>query len=102
MTGDIEKEAEAALVRSGSNLSVDVVKVPHHGSKTSSTAGFVSLVRPQLAVISVGLTSMFGHPRPEVVDRWKSIGAEVMTTGRKGTITLSTDGKNLEIRTYVR
>lgn len=102
MTGDIEKETEAALLRSGSNLSVDVVKVPHHGSKTSSTEGFVKATHPQLAVISVGLTSIFGHPRPEVVDRWKSAGAEVMTTGRKGTITVSTDGKDLQLETYVR
>lgn len=102
MTGDIEKETEAALLRTGSNLSVDVVKVPHHGSKTSSTEGFVKATQPQLAVISVGLTSRFGHPRPEVVERWKSTGAEVMTTGKKGTITITTDGKDLQIETYVR
>ena len=102
MTGDIEKEAEAAILRGGSDLKVDVVKVPHHGSKTSSTDAFVKATQPQLAVISVGLNSMFGHPRPEVVERWKLSGAEVMTTGKKGTITVSTDGKDLRVETFVR
>jgi competence protein ComEC len=102
MTGDVEREGEAAILRSNALLKSDVVKVPHHGSKTSSTVEFVGATRAQLAVISVGLRSMFGHPKPEIVDRWKSAGAEVMTTGRKGTITVSTDGKDLRVETIVK
>lgn len=102
MTGDVEKEGETAILNTGSRLSSDVVKVPHHGSRTSSTEDFVRATLPQLAVISVGLTSMFGHPRPEVVARWKAAGANVMTTGKKGTITVSTDGKDLRVTSFIQ
>ncbi|MEO8433528.1 MAG: ComEC/Rec2 family competence protein [Pyrinomonadaceae bacterium] len=102
LTGDIEKEAEAALLRTGVNLSSDVVKVAHHGSRTSSTQGFVSATHPTLAIISVGRTSVFGHPHKEVVERWRAIGSELLTTGQKGTITVSTDGHDLRLETFVR
>src|ERR1700730_426701 len=65
MTGDVEKEAEAAILNARSDLVSDVVKVPHHGSKTSSTIAFVAAAHPRLAVISVGLTSVFGHPNKD-------------------------------------
>lgn len=100
-TGDVEKAAEQFLstpdvVRS------DVVKVPHHGSRTSSTQAFVTAVQPKLAVISVGEKSMFGHPHREVVERWQAIGAEVLTTGRSGMITVTTDGKDLKVVKFVQ
>jgi competence protein ComEC len=101
LTGDIEKRAEASLVTSGRALDTDVIKVPHHGSRTSSTEPFVNATRPRIAIISVGLTSMFGHPHKEVVDRWKANGAQVLTTGKCGTISVSTDGKDLKLKTYV-
>ena len=100
-TADIEKEAEAAVVQTGFNLRTDVVKVPHHGSKTSSTEHFVAASRPTLAVISVGLHSIFGHPNKEVVERWRASGAQVMTTGEKGTISVVTDGASLNVRTFL-
>jgi competence protein ComEC len=102
MTGDVEKEGEAAILSSQSDLRSDIVKVAHHGSKTSSTAAFVVATSPRHAIISVGLTSMFGHPNKEVVERWKASGAQVMTTGRSGTITVSTDGKDLRVDTFLR
>lgn len=101
LTGDIEKEAEAALLSMTEELRADVVKVAHHGSRTSSTDAFVKATRPAVAVISVGLASVFGHPHVEVVERWRASGAEVLTTGRSGTITISTDGKDLRIETFV-
>jgi competence protein ComEC len=101
-SADIEKEAEAALVKTGINLHTDVVKIPHHGSKTSSTEQFVAATRSTLAVISVGRYSIFGHPNKEVVDRWRASGAQVMTTGEKGTITIVTDGRRIAVTTYVR
>lgn len=100
LTGDIEKEAESALVAAEADLASDVVKVAHHGSKTSSTQDFVDATHAKLAIISVGLTSPFGHPRPEVVERWRASGAEVLTTGKNGTITISTDGNDLQIETF--
>ena len=101
MTGDIEKAAEQYLVGSES-LKVDVVKVPHHGSRTSSTPAFVLATSPTLAIISVGRNSMFGHPHPEVVERWRSNGASVLTTGVSGTLTISTNGDDLLVDTFVK
>ena len=102
LTGDIERLAEAAVVSGDSGLLMDVVKVAHHGSKTSSTEGFVNATRPKFAIISVGQNSMFGHPHREVVERWQNNGAEVLTTGKSGMITVSTDGKDLWAETFVR
>jgi competence protein ComEC len=98
---DIEKRAEAAVLAAGYDLSSDVVKVAHHGSRTSSTAAFVSATHPAFAIISVGRTSIFGHPHPEVVERWRAGGARVMTTGEKGTISVVSDGRSLTVTTFV-
>ena len=102
LTGDIETGAENALVRAPADLHVDVVKVAHHGSKTSSTEKFVLSAHPSLAIISVGQTSVFGHPHKEVVERWKVSGAEVLTTGACGTITVTTDGRELKVERFVK
>lgn len=101
LTGDIEKEGEAVLTSASEDLRADVVKVAHHGSRTSSTEAFVSRTHPRLAVISVGLNSIFGHPHKEIVERWRASGAQVLTTGRRGTITVSTDGHDLRVETFV-
>lgn len=101
LTGDIEQATERALLASQKQLHVDVIKVPHHGSKTSSTQNFVNATRPQLAIISVGRNSRFGHPHKEVVERWQSNGATVLTTGNSGTITITTDGNDLTVKTFL-
>jgi competence protein ComEC len=102
LTGDIEKDAEAALTGAQDELRSDVVKVAHHGSRTSSIDAFVKATNPAYAIISVGLTSTFGHPHTEVLERWRAGGAEILTTGRKGTITVSTDGNDLRVETFVK
>ncbi|HEX8775195.1 MAG TPA: ComEC/Rec2 family competence protein [Pyrinomonadaceae bacterium] len=102
LTGDIEGRAEETILRARDDLRSDVVKVAHHGSKTSSTQDFVTATRPSLAVISVGPTSPFGHPRPEIVERWRAVGAQTMTTGEHSTITISTDGHDLKTVTSDR
>ena len=99
-TGDIEKETEAVLLSSETTLTADIVKVSHHGSRTSSTPDFVNVVRPRIAVIPVGRRSMFGHPHPEVVERWTRSGATVIKTGERGTVTVSSDGTELNISTF--
>lgn len=101
LTGDIEDKAEAMLALSPDDLRSDVIKVAHHGSRTSSTAAFVKAARPSLAIISVGLSSGYGHPHKEVVERWQRGGAEVMTTGERGLISISTDGSDLRVETFV-
>ncbi|HXQ69031.1 MAG TPA: DNA internalization-related competence protein ComEC/Rec2, partial [Pyrinomonadaceae bacterium] len=95
LTGDIEKSGERALIAGGKQLRADVVKVPHHGSRSSSTLPFVAATKASIAVISVGQSSMFGHPHPDVVERWQANGAQVFTTGKCGTITVTTDGTDL-------
>jgi competence protein ComEC len=103
LTGDIEKETENLLVKAPEFLEADVVKVAHHGSRTSSTDKFVNAAKSKIAVISVGLDSPYGHPKPEVIERWKNAGARVLTTGENGTISFSTDGKDLlEMRTFIK
>ncbi len=100
-TADIEKEAEARILQAQTELRSNVVKVAHHGSRTSSTESFIEATRASLAIISVGRTSIFGHPHREVVERWRASGARVMTTGEKGTISVVTDGTRLSISTFV-
>jgi competence protein ComEC len=101
LTGDVEKQGEAAVLREGISLGSDLVKVPHHGAKTSSIEALIAAAHPSLAIISVGRTSMFGHPSKDVVERWRAGGAEVMTTGQRGTISVVTDGRDLQVSTFV-
>ena len=100
LTGDIEQAAEDRLIESGVNLRADVLKVPHHGSKTSSTEAFIDAVQPRCAVISVGERSRFGHPHANVVSRYVEHGVRLFQTGRDGTVTIETDGRSLEMRTF--
>lgn len=100
-TGDIESATERELVRDPASLRADVVKVPHHGSRTSSTPDFVTATGAKYAIIPVGRASRFGHPNKEVVERWINSGARVITTGEKGTISVVTDGRELELTTFL-
>jgi competence protein ComEC len=102
LTGDIEMAGEGRILQANENLRVDVVKVAHHGSRTSSIAPLIAATQPRFAVISVGQTSIFGHPSPDVVERWRTAGAQVLTTGNSGTITVTTDGVDLELETFVK
>jgi competence protein ComEC len=102
LTGDIEREVEAQLAASGDELRADVLKVAHHGSRTSSTAEFLERVTPRYAVISVAAPSPFDHPHPEALDRLRQAGARVMQTSRCGAITISTDGKDLQVSPYLK
>jgi competence protein ComEC len=102
LMGDIEAGAESTLVAGGDSLACDVLKVAHHGSRTSSTEAFVSQARPSLAVIPVGLDSPYGHPHREALARLRATGARILTTGEAGAITVSTDGEDLKVETFVR
>jgi competence protein ComEC len=101
LTGDIEKEAEAFLLQNPQFLRSDVIKVAHHGSRTSSTQPFIEATKAEYAIISVGRTSPFGHPHKEVLERWQAAGAKILTTGERGTISVSTDGKDLLIERFL-
>lgn len=99
-TGDIENPTEAALAKKyGSKLKADVLKVAHHGSKTSSNYRFISKVQPKYALISCGAFEEYHHPNKDVLGRLKHLGAEVYYTNANGDITITTDGKSYEVKT---
>jgi competence protein ComEC len=102
LTGDIEREGEEALLRTGVDLRADLLKVPHHGSKTSSSDALLDAVRPRSAIISVGERSRFGHPHRAVVDRYLDRGIRVYQTGRDGAVSAQIDGATALITTYKR
>jgi competence protein ComEC len=85
LTGDIERLAELSLI-SNSLLKADVVLVPHHGSRSSSSREFIEAVSPRWAVVPAGYRNRFGHPNPEVLERYRSAGTTVFRTDRDGAI----------------
>ncbi|HEY2986531.1 MAG TPA: DNA internalization-related competence protein ComEC/Rec2 [Candidatus Binatia bacterium] len=97
---DIDGKDEKILLGSGAELSSAVVKVPRHGSLSSSTEEFVKAVRPKLAVFSSGLRNAAGLPREEVVARYAAAGAEILRTDVDGAIMIETDGKTIRYNTY--
>jgi competence protein ComEC len=99
-TGDIEGEAESRLLRDDKQLGAHVLKVPHHGSKTSSTYYFVKEVSPQYAVFSLGYKNIFHFPSKRVVSRYEELGSQILRTDLDGAITVTSDGKKLQVKTY--
>ena len=95
-TGDIERQVEDKLIQYGNLLKSDVLKVPHHGSKTSSTLEFLQSVHPHYAVISVGAHNHFNQPSREVLERLKKLNILTLRTDKKGAITFKTDGQTLK------
>jgi competence protein ComEC len=93
LTGDLEAPMERRLLESGTLATADVLKVAHHGSRTSSTQAFLDVVRPSIAVISAGFENSFNHPHPDVVGRLKD--ATILRTDQSGLVTVKTDGKRL-------
>ncbi len=100
-TGDIEQEAERFLLQSGHNLRATILKVPHHGSRTSSSAPFVRAIDPRVAVFSVQRDNRFGHPHPLVIDRYTALGTHIFRTDEHGAITVRTDGQSLWVKPYI-
>jgi competence protein ComEC len=100
LTGDIGKDVERALAPRIQPSPLAVVKVPHHGSLTSSTTEFIRALHPRVAIVSVGRANRFGHPVPAVLDRYREAGAEVFRTDRDGAVTVDTDGYSLDVHTF--
>ncbi len=100
--GDIEAEAEAELVAlAGSSLKSDVILVPHHGSKSSSTHEFLKYVDPNIAVISAGWKNIFGFPHRKILDRYESMGCHVFRTDQSGATTITTDGSHIIVKPFL-
>ena len=89
LVGDIEAPQEQALLARGAPLRADVLLVPHHGSKTSSTAAFLEAVQPRTALVQAGYRNRFGHPAPDVFDRYRERGIQVVESARCGAATWS-------------
>jgi competence protein ComEC len=102
LTGDISAEVERSIVPLLTPARHRILKVAHHGSRTSSSTELLEGWRPQIAIISCGRGNRFGHPAPDVVRRLEAIGATVFRTDLHGQITLETDGTALGVRTYRR
>ena len=101
LTGDIGAEVEREMIPALDLLPIVVLKSPHHGSGTSSSAEFIDAVKPDVVLIGVGRANPYGHPLPYVLDRYRSIGAAVYRTDRDGQIDLVTDGRTVEAETFV-
>jgi competence protein ComEC len=101
LPGDIEKKVESELVSENNPISSVFLKVPHHGSKTSSTQDFLEAVHPRLAVMSVGAQNTFGLPSAQVVDRYREDGIDLWITERDGAVTALSDGRGITIDPYV-
>ena len=97
-TGDIEAEGETRLITSQQDLRSEILKVPHHGSRTSSSAQFIDAVQPRFAIYSLGQRNQFQLPHPEVVDRYKERDCKQLRTDKLGAITVKSDGKRCWFR----
>jgi competence protein ComEC len=98
--GDVEVAGEEALLETNLDLKADLLKVAHHGSRTSTSDDWVERVRPEVALISVGARNTFGHPSRDVLTRLAERGTRVFRTDEKGALTWSTDGKKAFISSY--
>lgn len=96
-TGDMEKQHEAQLLNRYPKLKVDVLKVAHHGSKTSTSDRLLSSIRPQLGLISVGEKNYFGHPHPKVIHRLQEHTSNIFRTDRHGGVTIILTSDNLRL-----
>jgi len=93
LTGDIEKSVENKLIKAKVDLTADILKIAHHGSKTSTSDAFLSAVNAIMAIIEVGKDNQYGHPHPDVMTRLKNL--IVLQTGNEGTIQILTDGEKI-------
>lgn len=100
-TGDIEKETESKVLNRFELENIDIIKVPHHGSITSSSSELLNKIKPSYAIIQVGKNS-FGHPNDEVLERYKGVGASILRSDENGLITFKIDSSGIEIYTYIK
>jgi competence protein ComEC len=100
LTGDVERQIEWGMLDAGETARADVLKVAHHGSKTSSTEEFLAAVSPTFAIVSAGFENSYGHPHAETLDRLERHGAVVLRTDLDGLITIRSDGFRLSVGTY--
>jgi len=96
-TGDAESVSELEMIRSGYDLDSDLLKVGHHGGRTSSSKDFIQAVTPEYSIISSGKDNPYGHPHKETLGRLSSVGSKIYRTDELGTIIAISDGQNISI-----
>ncbi len=99
-TGDIGIEAERDILRNMRGMKTDLIKVPHHGSKSSSSEDFVSQTRPEVAVVTVGRGNQYRHPSDEVLARYVKIGALICRTDIDGAVTIAVNKGKLAVQRW--
>jgi competence protein ComEC len=99
-TGDIGSEVEHQLLARIAPATIRVLKVPHHGSLTSSSEEFLRALKPDIAIFTVGRHNRFGHPHPIVLERYRRLGIQIFRTDEDGMITVRTDRRSVHIETY--
>lgn len=100
ITGDLTAEGEAGLLACGADVRATVLKVAHHGSRTSTSEAFLQAAHPAYGVICAGRDNSFGHPHAEVVARLQQHEVKILRTDRDGAVVFATDGRRLRISTY--
>ena len=99
LTGDVERPIERRMLQNGNLGPSEILKVPHHGSKTSSTEEFLAQVQPLYAVISVGTDNSYGHPNTDTLQRLREHHAVIFRTDQDGLVSIRTDGRRLFVET---
>ncbi|MBK8741108.1 MAG: hypothetical protein IPM02_16985 [Betaproteobacteria bacterium] len=101
LTADIEARSEAELLMHQKDmLASDVMLVPHHGSRTSSTPAFIAAVNPRIAIATPGYRNRFGHPRPEIVERYRERGIRLLRSDYDGAVEVRFDGGEPKVRAW--
>ena len=100
LCGDVERQIEWRMLAEEGSKHADVLKVAHHGSRTSTTDEFLSAVSPAFAVISAGFENSYGHPHRDIVKRLADHGVVALRTDQHGLITIRSDGRRLDVETY--
>ena len=101
LAADIEKDSEWRLLKQHEEeLPATILVVPHHGSKTSSVNAFIAAVHPRYAVFTVGYRNRFGHPKEEIVERYRAIGSELLRSDKDGAIMVEMDTQNVSVERY--
>ena len=100
LAGDVERKMELEMLRDRQPLGADLLKTPHHGSKTSNSAEFLAAVAAPYGVISVAVNSPFGHPHQEALERLAEAHCRVLRTDRDGAVTWTTDGRRIELTMF--
>ena len=101
-TGDLEQETDAAMLAWGPRLEAELLKVAHHGSRTSSQPLFVAAVAAEVAVMSLGIENKYKHPAPEVIARYRDYGARLLRTDQRGAVRVVIDGAQMQVETMLQ